>query len=233
MALSSADFETAGTAEPEPAVGDLDSVLGDRSSVFRLRVLRATRRLLADRGLSVSMDDIATAADVGRRSLFRHFGGRDTLVAEALSGALDWYDEQVVRVDDAEASLESWLERLIRRIHQMHIAAGRGMWQMAAAADDELAPEIAEVNRRRRHDRRATTETIAREAWQRAGGRGKAPRAVSDACALAISSFATRSMVDDFSVGVAELAKTTAAMLSAFIEREASAAASRRAAKKD
>jgi AcrR family transcriptional regulator len=231
MALSSAKFEIAGTADPEPAVGDLDSVLGDRSSVFRLRVLRATRRLLADRGLGVSMDDIAAAADVGRRSLFRHFSSRDALVAEALSGALDWYDEQVVRVDDAEASLEVWLEGLILRIHQMHIAAGRGMWQMAAAADDELAPEIAEVNRRRRQDRHSTTETIAREAWQRAGGRGKPPRAVIDACALAISSFATRSMVDDFSTHAADLAETTAAMLSAFIELEVSTRAPRRAAK--
>src|SRR4051812_24033851 len=152
MALSSAEFGTNGSSEP--SVSDLDSVLGDQRSVFRLRVLRATRRLLAERGLNVSMDDIAVAANVGRRSLFRHFDSRDALVAEALRGALDWYDEQVAPLGDAE-SVGSWLELLIRRIHEVHIAAGRGLWQMAAASDDELPTEIVEVNRRRRLARHA------------------------------------------------------------------------------
>ncbi len=47
----------------------------------RLRLLDAARTLIAERGTdAVSMDDIATAAGVGKGTVFRRFGGRAGLM---------------------------------------------------------------------------------------------------------------------------------------------------------
>lgn len=50
----------------------------------RERLLDATRRLTYDKGVGVGMDAILSEADVARRSLYQHFGGKDGLVAETL-----------------------------------------------------------------------------------------------------------------------------------------------------
>ena len=65
----------------DPADEPLDD-LQDPRALFRVRVLRAARRALAEKGLGLSMDEIANAAGVGRRRPFRHFASRDTLIAD-------------------------------------------------------------------------------------------------------------------------------------------------------
>ncbi|HEV7420394.1 MAG TPA: helix-turn-helix domain-containing protein [Mycobacterium sp.] len=60
-----------------------DSAPSERGDAARNRVLLldAARRLIADRGAdAVSMDDIATAAGVGKGTLFRRFGSRAGLM---------------------------------------------------------------------------------------------------------------------------------------------------------
>jgi hypothetical protein len=76
------------------------------------------------------------------------------------------------------------------------------------------------VNRRRRDKRREATAAIAASAWQRGGGTGRCPAVVVDACSLAISSFATRSMVDDLGRPPTDVAEATAAMLGALVRQE-------------
>src|SRR4051794_3545698 len=169
------------------------------------------------------MDDIAAAAGVGRRSLFRHFESRDALVAEALSTALDWYDAHVDAPSDDERTLEEWLPAAIARVHELHRAAGRGLWQLAAADDDALPAELVPISRRRRANRRTTTVAMAGEAWRRAGGRGACPRVVVDAFAVALSSFATRSMLDDFDASLDHVVECTTLLLTGLVRSRAGA----------
>ena len=211
--------------------GDIDALLDDPKSVPRLRVLRSARHLIAERGLGVSMEEIADAAGVGRRTLFRHFDSRDALIAEAVASALDWYDRRVDEAVHDEAPLETWLAGLVTRIHDYHRASGRGLWQMAASDDDDLSPEMAAVNRRRRKERQSTTEAIAAEAWQRAGGRGDTPAVITNACALTISSFTTHSMLD-YDVDTETLAFTTARLLSSLLSAEVAKAGQPRQARR-
>jgi len=194
-------------------VTDLEVDLDDGPGIFRARVLKATRHLLAERGLSVSMDDIALAAGVGRRSLFRHFENRDALVAAALRSSLSWYGERLTDEVAPGAPLDEWLRTLVRRVHELHLSAGRGLWQLASSYDDELPAEIAAVNRYRRGARRRWTQQIADDAWAQAGNQGPAPERVVDAFALSLASFATHSMVYDFKRKIDPLAEHTAAML--------------------
>ncbi|WP_329251893.1 TetR/AcrR family transcriptional regulator [Actinoallomurus sp. NBC_01490] len=51
----------------------------------RARLLAAAERVFAERGTSVSLEDIARAAGVGPATLYRRFGNKDALVREVLS----------------------------------------------------------------------------------------------------------------------------------------------------
>lgn len=53
----------------------------------RERLLRAARDLTYSRGFGVGVAAILEEADVARRSLYQHFGGKDQLVAEVVRGS--------------------------------------------------------------------------------------------------------------------------------------------------
>lgn len=190
----------------------------------RSTVIRAARRLLAERGLEVSMDDLALAAGVGRRTLFRHFDSRDALIASALDSSLDWYHTRLPeQVDDlGDASLDEWLSALALRVHRTHHEAGRALWQLAAMPDADLPEPLAAVNRRRRRARRVSTRSMASAGWSRVGGVGECPEEIVDAFALMLSSFATRSVVDDFGRTPTAAATATATALAALLRASVS-----------
>jgi AcrR family transcriptional regulator len=204
---------------------DLDVVLRDPRALFRLRVLRAARSLLAEQGLGVSMNDIAAAAGVGRRSLFRHFDSRDALVAQVFSDALDVYHASLLATTEAhlrvtDPPFETWLETLVEHFQAAVTEIGLAYWQMTATPDHDLPPVLAALNQRRRAARRDSTAAIARAAWQRAGGHGAVPKVVENAVALTISSFAHRSMIDDYGSDPTTTSRTVATLLARLIEDE-------------
>ncbi len=206
-------------AELERAI---DAVLDDPRAAFRLKVLRATRRLIAERGLTISMEEIAQAADVNKRTLFRHVESRDALVADALTSALDWFAEETERtpVPTADLPLTDWIAGLALRIMKAQISAGRGYWQLAAANDDDLPPELAKVNVRRRNERRASNASTASTIWSRSGGQGVCPKVIVDGVGIAISSFSTRSMIEDAGRNVEAVARSIGVMLAALVESQ-------------
>jgi AcrR family transcriptional regulator len=57
------------------------------------RILRSARLYVAEYGLDVTVEEIAEAVGVSRRTLFRHFPTRDQLVAAAISAGLERYGE--------------------------------------------------------------------------------------------------------------------------------------------
>jgi AcrR family transcriptional regulator len=153
--------------------------------------------------------------------LFRHFATREQLIADALSSVLDWYEQQVHQVQGAGTDLETWLSESVLRILQMHRGAGHGLWQLAVAKDDELSPEMARVNQRRRSNRRTMTTAMAATAWRRAGGQGECPGHVVDAFALTLSTFATHSLLDDFGSSDESFTRCSTMMLSLILSATA------------
>ena len=166
------------------------------------------------------MDDIALAAGVGRRSLFRYFESRDALVAEALSLSLDWFGRHLAAHEPCEGDLDEWLVDLASYVHRACLDAGKGLWQMAAADSGDLPEPIATLNRRRRADRRRWTADMARRAWSAAGAPGEVPEVVLDAFAMFLSSFSTRSLATDLRVRLDRIATSSAAVLSATIRAQ-------------
>ena len=202
---------------------DLDALLDDPKSLSRLRVLRAARRLAADKGLSISMEEIAVAAELSRRSVFRLFDSRDSLVAQALAQIVDDYDETLVAAIESSEPFDVWLTNLITRLYELHHTSGKAMWQLTASDDDDLPAELAALNRRRRDNRHAFTQVIADAAWHKGGGQGSCPTIVSDACAATISTFTTRSVVDDYGIGIDRAVACTVTLLTHLIHHEGAA----------
>jgi AcrR family transcriptional regulator len=196
---------------------DVDELLDNPKSLTRYRVLRSTRPLLAERGLSVSMDDIAEAAGVSRRSLFRHFDSRNALIADALKSSIEIFDGEFQGALVADGDLRDWLEALTRRLLMVQRRAGVAFWQLASAADEELPPEFAAVNQRRRRNRQKLTEAVADTAWRRAGGRTPCPTVVADAVALTFSTFTTHSLLDDYNCSLDRVVEVTVTVLTAVI----------------
>ena len=233
VSVSSASLPGTAADAPNNAVFDpaleraldyaVDAFLDDPKAVFRFKVLRATRRLIAKKGLDISMDDVADAAGIARRTLFRHVDSRDSLVADALSSALDWYDARLghsTQVDLADKPLDEWISDLALSTMQIQIDAGRGLWQLAATPDQELPLELATVNKRRRTTRRTSTAATAAIIWQRAGGTGACPLLVVDATAIVMSSFTTRSMTEDFGLDVTAVAHSIGTILATVVSAQ-------------
>lgn len=201
----------------------VDALLDDPKAVFRLKLLRATGRLLAERGLDVSMDEIADAAGVNRRTLFRHVESRDALVADAMAYSMDWFDAHLELTPEPGRALDDWITDLALHLLDVHRKAGRGLWQLAASRDEELPPALAAVNVRRRKIRRDGSIAVARALWRHAGGDGDCPVVVQDAVALAISSFSVRSMLDDLGRRPAALAQSIGTLLGSLVRAQVDA----------
>jgi AcrR family transcriptional regulator len=202
-----------------PVIDDpADTAAPAASAELKRRALRATRALIVQSGLDVSMEQIAAASGVGRRSLFRHFKSRDALVGEALDSAFLWYEAQLDAPIAIGGPLDEWLHAVLLRIHQAHLGAGRGLWQLASAFEDELPPEFKAANKRRRAMRRRITQNLADRSWAAAGEAGPAPELLVEAMAMNLSSFTTHSMVIDRKRSIESLVRTGVAVLLAVIQ---------------
>ncbi|MEV0008455.1 helix-turn-helix domain-containing protein [Streptomyces sp. NPDC047973] len=84
----------------------------------RAKILAVARECFEEQGLDASLDGIAKRAGVGPGTLYRHFPGRDELVAAVLEDEMidlerEFTDLQNSRLD-AEAKLTRWTEALHR-----------------------------------------------------------------------------------------------------------------------
>jgi AcrR family transcriptional regulator len=122
----------------------------------RQRLLAAARELFAERGLAVTLDDVAHRAGVGVGTVYRRFGSRDALV-DAL------FEERVMEIvtladealadDDPWRSLTSFLERLValqaadRGLKEVLLGTTEGR-ERVARIRKQMRPRAEELVRR-------------------------------------------------------------------------------------
>jgi AcrR family transcriptional regulator len=167
----------------------------DHRDRVREQIVRGARAQLAAHGLSVRVEDVAVAAGVSRRTVFRYFATREALLAAALAESMRSYGEHVPRPHDGVV-LEEWLEEAFVAIHRMNAHHGRVYFELAASAG--LEGELAEIAEVRRSARAQLVRGFARTAWQLGGGRGRPPRWLHDTVAVTLSTFATEALGPDF-----------------------------------
>lgn len=155
-------------------------------------VERAACELLLREGLDITMDDIAAASGVSRRTLFRHFESREGLLASAFERGIRRYG---ARLPDMTGDWQAALEDLCDATHRMQASYGPGYWDLLHRRD--LPPELEAVEARRRTRRRRAMGHLAAELVRLAGGSGDPPAALAVAVATFLSARFTAAVVRD------------------------------------
>lgn len=103
----------------------LDKPLRRDAERNRQRILQAARELFAERGLAVTLDDIAAHAGLGVGTVYRRFRSRDELVDALFEARLQ---DIVALADEVFASEDPWhgLVTFIERMAELQ-AADRGL----------------------------------------------------------------------------------------------------------
>lgn len=194
----------------------------EQRSLVRIRILRAARRVLAELGLDTRVEDVAKAAGVSRRTVFRHFATRDVLVAAAVADSIHSYSEHVP-CPPKDGDMREWLRDVLLAAHRMNARNGRIYWDLALQPD--LDGALGEISTQRRDARRAFVDDLTRTAWKLAGGRRRPPAWLTDAFAVHLSAFTTQSLGGDFDRSPEEVgelgARVLAAALTAALEETA------------
>lgn len=184
--------------------------------VVRARILRATRQVLAKRGLATTVDEVASESGVSRRTVFRHFPAREQLFAAAIRDGLRSYGRHLPRAQRGTDTAE-WLTEIVIAAHRLNAKNGRIYWELHALGP-ELDGELAAVAEERREGRDRFVARVCGNAWKQAGGKGSPPGWLHDAFAVHLSAFATQALAGDFGRTPEEAGRSSAKVLLASLD---------------
>lgn len=187
----------------------------EQRDLARSRILRAARVVLAQRGLSATVDNVAEAAGVNRRTVFRHFATRDGLFATAIQEGVRIYANQLPAPPAGDDDLRSWLLDLLLVTHQLNAGNGRVYWELAAIEPEQLCGDLATAAAERRESRILFAVSVTSRMWQARGGPGSPPSWLVDAVAVHLSGFTTQSLAGDFDRTPEQVARVSAQVIEA------------------
>lgn len=193
------------------------SLVDAQRDLSRTRILRAAGQVLATRGLTATMDDVAEIAGVNRRTVFRHYATRDGLFAQAILAGVHRYTEQLPTPPE-HGDLRAWLRELLVITHRLNADNGRVFWDIAALPVDEKSAELAEAAKESRKARNSFATKVTARLWQARGGRGKPPRWLVDAVAVQLSGFTTQALSGDLGRSPEDVADVAARVIDAVLD---------------
>ena len=188
------------------------SLAAEQRELARNRIVHAARRVLAERGLATTVDDVSEAAGVSRRTVFRHFSTRENLIAIAIRDGLRTYGEHLPPARGGD--LDSWLLDVLLAAHRLNAGNGRIYWELSVL-EPELTGELAAAAAERRQARKRWAAGFTKVLWQARGGRGKPPAWLTDAVAVHLSAFTTQSLAVDFDRSPDDVARVSARVIDA------------------
>jgi AcrR family transcriptional regulator len=163
----------------------------EQREVARNRILTGARAVLVERGFEGTIDDVAVAAGVSRRTVFRHFPTHDELLVEAIREIVSTVRSSVPGPPQPGEDVESWLTETAVQLHTLHAQlVGRAFWDVHVPRSS-VSPEIVAVLGDLEDRRRNYGTRLATGAWTSLGGSDHPPPLVIDAFLVQLSPFAT------------------------------------------
>ena len=190
------------------------SLADEQRELAQARILRAAGAALAARGLVATVDDVAEAAGVSRRTVFRHFATRDALFVAVIRAGVRRYAEQIPVPPDDDG-LHGWLVELLEVTHRLNARNGRVFWDLVGVRAADLSPELAMAAVECRDSRNRFATTVAGLMWRARGGHGTPPPWLVDAVAVQLSGFTTQSLAGDLGRSPDEVAHVSAQVIEA------------------
>lgn len=190
------------------------SLAEEQREAARSRIVRAACAVLARRGLSATVDDVAELAGVSRRTVFRHFVSRESLFAVAIREGTDRYGQQLPKAPEG-GDLRQWLVDMLTVTHQLNARNGRVFWELTGIEPGEMSPEIANAAVETRQRRNDFATKVARLVWQARGGPDDPPTWVVDTVAVHLSGFTTQCLASDLARSPDEVARVSAEVIDA------------------
>ncbi|HEY2550635.1 MAG TPA: TetR/AcrR family transcriptional regulator [Streptosporangiaceae bacterium] len=182
----------------------------------RARILRAAGMVLAARGLAATVDDVAEAAGVSRRTIFRHFATRDGLFAAAIRAGIRRYAEQLP-APPGDGDLRDWLLDVLVVTHRLNARNGRVFWDLAGLQAADLSAEFETVAGECRDSRNRFAATLTGLLWRARGGGRQPPGWLTDTVAVHLSGFTTQSLAGDLGRSPDQVALVSASAIEAAI----------------
>jgi AcrR family transcriptional regulator len=177
-----------------PSLGAL-SLADEQRELVRARILRAAGSVLAARGLAATVDDVAEAAGVSRRTIFRHFMTRDALFVAVIRAGIRRYAEQIPQPGDDD--LRGWLREMLAVTHKLNTGNGRVFWDLVGVQAADMPHDLAMVAAECRDSRNRFAVSVTGLLWQARGRRDQPPEWLVDAVAVQLSGFTTQSLSGD------------------------------------
>jgi AcrR family transcriptional regulator len=193
------------------------SLADEQRELVRGRIVRAAGLVLADRGLAATVDDVAEAAGVNRRTVFRHFATRDTLFVTVIRAGIRRYGEQIPAPPDDD-DLSGWLAEALAVTHRLNARNGRVFWDLAGLQAGDLSADLAMVAGECRDSRNRFAASVTELVWRARRGQGEPPRWLVDAIAVQLSGFTTQSLAGDLRRSPDDIADVCAAVIEAALD---------------
>jgi AcrR family transcriptional regulator len=190
------------------------SLAKEQRDTARSRILSAAGLVLATRGLAATVDDVADAANVNRRTIFRHFATREGLFVAAIREGIRRYGQQLPEIP-GHGDLRAWLLDMLVVTHQLNARNGRVYWELAGIESEGLSADIAVVAEECRQSRNRFATNVSRRVWQARGGNGLPPTWLVDTVAIHLSGFTTQCLGGDLGRSPDEVARVSAQALDA------------------
>ena len=192
------------------------SLAEEQREMAQARILRAAGSVLADRGLAATVDDVAEAAGVSRRTIFRHFATRDALFVTVIRAGIRRYAEQIP-APPPDGDLRAWLADLLVVTHRLNARNGRVFWDLVGVQDAGLSVQLAMAAAECRDSRNRFAGTVTDLMWRARGGLGEPPGWLVDAVAVQLSGFTTQSLAGDLGRSPDQVARVCATVIEAAI----------------
>jgi AcrR family transcriptional regulator len=198
------------------AISYAPSLIDEQREVAQARILRAAGVALSARGLAATIDHVAEAAGVSRRTIFRHFATRDALFVTVIRAGVRRYGEQIP-APPADDDLRSWLVELLEVTHRLNASNGRVFWDLVGVRAEDLSADLALVAQECRDSRNRFAASVSELLWRARGGPGQPPQWLVDAVAVHLSGFTTQSLAGDAGRSPDEVAHVSAQVIEAVL----------------